>query len=896
MVRGVSRLPMERHRSTVLALACVVAFLLTVVPTTASAPRPPDATPPPLATAPHTEPPGDSVRASGLPAGWTYWNQTIDWRNYSLQFYPGTRHFFPGVNMFDSLVVSNQIPDGQMTAYYVNASGQLLSYDLQTGVYQTLGAWPTNLSSYDSPAMVEGFQAWNGTLTGLYEMGSDSHGYVDVEWYGIANGTFHWANTTIHEGTSPTNVNLGVLNSTGWVFYTNNAESTVDVFNIYSHQLATASAPALPNWNSATYVPGADQVVEDVDQTSNNTLAVRAFNATYANGSAPTIHILTRWGGTTSGTDVENMPYFFNVSGPVTTLWGLGGGGNPNRNVVVSLNRNMTRDSMPSTTDTGVLGTTDPSAYAYWDDSHYFFNGYNPTVGPADQGPYIDPLNDSGIFASGGSNATWFNSFLSSYNFGFGGGPWVNSWQFIGPQAGWVNAILDNGTSSATSCGTLCTLMVYWLPAHATEFVTPPAPVGTVSGRALTSSSIQWTWSQSPSPGILNDTMYLDAGSTCSSPIDTSSGAGPVTTYTSTGLLGGTPYSFAVVAWNASGASPRSNCATATTLSGTPAAPTALTVTAATLTSLTLTWTNPHPSSSFGNISLAYGTSAPSLRTVISEGTAATATVPGLSSGTRYFVEVRAWNGTVPGPASDEANGTTLTLAPSTPTGLHQTGNASTTISVAWTNPTPGSFTNITVYYRPANFPTTTSISEATSAAASIPGLGSDSAYFVSVGAWNGNAESARSPELQVWTTAPAPSAPSGLQMIAVTETSISLAWTLPLSGFDNVSLEYRVQHASGTNTTLSLGSRASEFTLDFLRPNTTYQFTVATWNGAVGSGYLPFINGTTTTNSTGPGGGSGCGALCTMALPRIVGLAIVGVLLVVAVVVLASRRHPRHP
>ena len=44
------------------------------------------------------------------------------------------------------------------------------------------------------------------------------------------------------------------------------------------------------------------------------------------------------------------------------------------------------------------------------------------------------------------ANATWFNTFLQSYNFGFGGGPWVNSWQFIGHPSGWDNAIMDNGS------------------------------------------------------------------------------------------------------------------------------------------------------------------------------------------------------------------------------------------------------------------------------------------------------------------------------------------------------------------------------------------------------------------------------------------------------------------
>jgi Fibronectin type III domain len=755
---------------TLLILACVAVFLLTAIPTSAAAAQASAPSVPTLSAAPRIEAPPNPEQAGGLPAGWNYWNQTIYWKNYSLQFYPGTRHFFPGQNIFDSLVVSNQIPNGQMTAYYVNASGHLLSYDIQTGVYTTLGAWPTNLSNYDSPAMVEGFQGWNNTLTALYEMGSNSKGYVDVEWYSIKNGTFYWANTTIFEGTSDTNVNLGVFNTTGWVFYTNNLESTIDVFNIFSHQLVTVSAPALPNWNSGIYVPGPEQVIEDVDQTSNNTLAVRAFNVTYAVGAGPTIHVITRWGGTISGTDLENMPYFFNISGTLTTLWGLGGGGNPNRNMVISLYKNMNLDGNPSTTNTGTLGTTDPSAYAYWDDSHYYFNGYNPNVGSVYQGPYIDPLNESGIFDTGASNSTWFNKFLNTYNFGFGGGPWVNTWQFIGTQQGWVNAIMDNGTSSATSCGTICTLMVYWPPSQTTEFANPPVPVGPVSGTPLSASSIQWSWSQSPSPGILNDTLYLYSGSTCSSLISKTSGGGAITTHTSTSLLGGTAYSYRVIAWNASGYSPFSNCATATTFSGTPAAPTLLSVTGETLTSLTFSWTNPVVSSSFNNISLAWGTSMGSLTTVVSEGKVTTATVSALSSATTYYAEVTAWNLTIPSVPSNEASAATLN---------------------------------------------------------GIPGK------------------------------------PIGLYVVTVTIISITLAWSLPSHGFNNVSMEYHLKHAGAANTTLTFGGLVSTITIGSLTPNTTYQFTVATWNGTVGSGYVPFINGTTAANSTGHGGGPGCGPAC---------------------------------
>jgi hypothetical protein len=388
-----------------------------------------------------------------------------------------------------------------------------------------------------------------------------------------------------------------------------------------------------------------------------------------------------------------------------------------------------------------------------------------------------------------------------------------------------------------------------------------------VSGMALTSSSIRWSWTQSPSPGIVNDSLDLYMGSTCASSIVEISGGGPLTTYTSTGLLGGSAYSVEVVAWNASGSSASSNCATATTPPGAPSAPSSLAVTGATLLSLTLSWMDPTPSSSFGNISLAYGVSPDSLTSVISEGKVATGTVTGLSSGRLYYFEVTAWNGSVPSLGSNEASGSTLGAAPAAPTGLRQTENSSTTIQVAWTNPGAGTFTNITIYYQLASVGSTTTASAGTASSAALTGLTPGSAYLVAVAAWNGTAHSASTAYLHVWTnnSIPAPpAAPTELRVTAVTTTTLSLAWTLPPAGFDNVSLEYHLRSAGATNTTLSLGSRASAFTIGSLAPGSSYQFAVATWNLSVGSGYRPFVNGTTASNTTGNPGGSGCGASCS--------------------------------
>ncbi|MCI4333140.1 MAG: hypothetical protein L3K01_05385, partial [Thermoplasmata archaeon] len=71
------------RRKTLLSLGCAVLFLIAAVPTPASAVPFPTSGAPSGAVVAHHQSPPDSPRVGGLPAGWTYWNQTVDWKNYS---------------------------------------------------------------------------------------------------------------------------------------------------------------------------------------------------------------------------------------------------------------------------------------------------------------------------------------------------------------------------------------------------------------------------------------------------------------------------------------------------------------------------------------------------------------------------------------------------------------------------------------------------------------------------------------------------------------------------------------------------------------------------------------------------------------------------------------------
>lgn len=773
--------------------------------------------------------------------------------------FPGTRYFYPSVNSFDSPVITDQNPAHTMTAYYVNATGELLSYNLSSQTTTNLHAWPTNLSNYNSSNMLDAFQQYNGSVSVLYEMGQTATGYVWLAWYSLYNSTYYFVNTTIDATGAGTNQNGGIYNESGWVFWSNNYVTTLAFFNIFSRQLVTATLASQPAWNSAVYVPTADQVVEDTD-ASNGTLQVLTFNLTSL-GGRPTISAIDHWGGSVSGGDLENMPYLFsyNATTKETDLWGMGQEGTTERVMNITLQQNMSNDSNPSVTATGSVGATDETAFAFWDDSGYFLNGYDAnTRTAAYQAGFLGPLNRSVILAT---NSPWFNAFLSSYNFGFGGGPWVNQWQYIGPSSGWSGAIVQNGTSSGRSCGSVCTLTIYWVTSRGSPLGLPGSPPGapaSLTEAAVTASSVSLSWTNPSGSGVLNDTVYVAAGSTCTGALQGYSTNRVATTYTVGSLTASSQYSFEVRAWNTVGQGAASSCLTVATPSGdvAPGPPTGLSAMAVTNDEVALSWTNP-ARGTFGNISVDYGVISTSLIHHISiGGTSDTGTIKSLSPATTYYFEVVAWNGTTPSPPSNEINATTNYPSPSAPTRLTLTANTTTTLSFSWANPATGTYDNISLALGTVVNDTVLRLSVGNGTSFTITGLAPGTHYYVRALAWNHTSPSAASNQLYASTNFTTPAVPGGLDSPGTTSTSVSLQWTNPANGtFTNITVFYH--RIGGSNSTLSVGISSSA-TVAGLLSGTQYYFAVQAYNHGSASSLSAFLPVTTRPESGGSEGGGG--------------------------------------
>jgi fibronectin type 3 domain-containing protein len=182
------------------------------------------------------------------------------------------------------------------------------------------------------------------------------------------------------------------------------------------------------------------------------------------------------------------------------------------------------------------------------------------------------------------------------------------------------------------------------LSSSATAFTptVPGAPVG-LSG-AGTTNSITWTWVNPGGGGLVNDTLYYWTGAACSGLVTAKSTSGAATTITVGSLAVGQEFAAEVAAWNATGQSPLSSCATAST--GTPAPPYNLTVASFGPVTITLKWSLP-TNYTVANVTVWYGVSCPGVVPVSAGGGATTYVLTGLTNGATYYITVQSFEGSV---------------------------------------------------------------------------------------------------------------------------------------------------------------------------------------------------------------------------------------------------------
>ena len=366
-----------------------------------------------------------------------------------------------------------------------------------------------------------------------------------------------------------------------------------------------------------------------------------------------------------------------------------------------------------------------------------------------------------------------------------------------------------------------------------------PGPPTGLAGNAVSTTSVTLTWtnptcSPAASCSLVNNTV--EYGTTCTPSTFVSLGAAG-TTKTITGLTSGTDECYAVVAWNVSDTSTRSS--TITLASGPAKTPTALTLGTITKTTADLTWTQPADTGTLLNSTIYIWAGAScsgatyAQQNVASSAGAGTAT--GLLTGGQYCVEVTTWNAVGQSPKSSPVVFTTAEV-PAAPTAVTHGATTLTTIALSWTNPAGGGLLNDTVYWKVGYLScgggmTAHSIGSA-GTSYTIPGLTTGTVYSIEITTWNVTGQSADSTCVSA-ETALVPAAPSAFSIAGTSDTTMTLAWTLPPGGgLLNITVYYVAAGSCGASmTAITLGSTPSGYVVVALAPATTYSVEITAWN-----------------------------------------------------------------
>jgi len=343
------------------------------------------------------------------------------------------------------------------------------------------------------------------------------------------------------------------------------------------------------------------------------------------------------------------------------------------------------------------------------------------------------------------------------------------------------------------------------------DVVAPTAPT-VLSAVAVSSTQITLSWNASTdNVGVTGYRIYRNG-----SPVGNSSS----TSYTDSGLISATTYTYTVAALDAAGnVSPLSNSAAATTPDGVaPTIPAGLSATAASATQVNLAW-----SASTDNVGVA------GYRITRNGAVIGTSAVPsysdsGLVSGATYSYAVSAYDAAGNSSAlSSPASVTTPdNVAPTMPTGLVATATSSTQVSLSWIASTDNvGVTGYRIYRNGSAVGTSFTTSYADT------GLISATTYTYTVAALDA-AGNVSSPSSSASATTPdgvAPTVPAGLSATAASATQVNLTWS---PSTDNVGVTgYRISRNGAVVGTSPIPSYSDTG----LVSGATYSYAVAAYD-----------------------------------------------------------------
>lgn len=387
--------------------------------------------------------------------------------------------------------------------------------------------------------------------------------------------------------------------------------------------------------------------------------------------------------------------------------------------------------------------------------------------------------------------------------------------------------------------------------ASATTPATPPAAPTDLVATATSSSSILLTWTDRAN----NETIFKierASGSSSFRQIATrgsSAGVDGTVTFTDQGLVAGTLYVYRVRASNGGGDSGYTNEDDATTLPIPPGAPSALTATALSTTSIRLDWTDGSSNEDEFRIQRKNSTSGvfedydtvPANTTTYTDG--------GLTADTLYEYRVYAHNGGGNSGFSNQASARTHPNPPTAPSNFVATAQSQSSIRLTWQdNSTNETSFRLSRSTDGSTF-TTLVVVGANVTNYTDQGLSTNTQYFYRLVATNLGGDST-AVDANAFTHPNPPTAPTGLQAQALSQTSIRLTWT------DAASTEtgFRIERRTASSQFAAVGTAAQNATMfvdtNGLVADTAYTYRIAAVNDG---GNSTFSNDATATTLPNP-------------------------------------------
>ena len=366
---------------------------------------------------------------------------------------------------------------------------------------------------------------------------------------------------------------------------------------------------------------------------------------------------------------------------------------------------------------------------------------------------------------------------------------------------------------------------------HGTVFrliVPPPAPTDTVASAIDTNITLNW----SAAVGATSYSIYqgIAPGDESSTPVATGVTG---TSKTFADLSPGVSYYFTIAAVNAAGAGNASSEVSATTVPPAPGTPSAMGADR----KITVSWPSAAGATSY---SLYQGTNpgGESATPVESGINGTSATVTGLTAGTKYYFTVRALNAAGTSGASPEASATTTATAPSS---LNASGG-NAKVQLSWTSSSGASSYNIYQGTETGGESATPVLTGVTGTSATISGLGAGIRYYFTVAAVNASGTSNPSAEANAITAPPSPNSLTATGGNA----QISLSWAAA-TGAASYDVYEGITAGGEGSTPIQSGVTGTSTTISGLAAGAAYYFTIVAVNVSGSSGQSPEAHAVTT-------------------------------------------------